>query len=425
MTITISLPTFHDGQINVFRNRGRLNAVRCGRRWGKTKMMVTLAADAAAKGKKAGIFTPEHKQLAEPYDESLWILNAIKRRASKNDGTIRTITGGVIDFWTLIDNELAGRGREYDLVLIDEAAFTKDGQMRDIWQKSLRPTMITRPGSSAWAFSTPNGVNTENFFYEICNDPEMDFVQHYAPTDSNPLILPSEIEREREKNHPLVFKQEFLAEFIDWSGVAFFAAEQMLVAGRPVPYPTHCDGVFAVIDTAVKDRRTHDGTAVSFFAVSSAHGPKLVLLDWDIITIEGAFLETWLPTVFDRLETLARETGARTGNLGAWIEDKVSGTILLQQAANRGWPVNAIDGKITAQGKSERAISVSGYYHQGLFKITQHAFDKTTVYKGVSRNHWLSQVTGFRVGTKEDQADDLLDTFTYGLAIALGNQDGY
>jgi hypothetical protein len=30
------------------------------------------------------------------------------------------------------------------------------------------------------------------------------------------------------ENHPLVFKQEYLAEFVDWAGVAFFAIDKML-----------------------------------------------------------------------------------------------------------------------------------------------------------------------------------------------------
>src|ERR1700733_4759656 len=145
MRAILQLPTLLPGQIKVLRNSRRLNAVRCGRRWGKTKMLVTMAADAAINGLKVGLFTPEHKQLQEPYDELLGILKLVIRRASKTDGTIRLLTGGLIDFWALTDNELAGRGREYDLVMIDEAAFTKNVQMLNIWNKSITPTMLTRP----------------------------------------------------------------------------------------------------------------------------------------------------------------------------------------------------------------------------------------------------------------------------------------
>lgn len=388
-------------------------------------MMVTIAADAAAKGKKAGIFTPEHKQFVEPFDEISWALREVKLRGSRQEGVFRTRGGGIVDCWAVTDNELAGRGREYDVVLIDEAAFTKNGQMRGIWEKSIRPTMITRSGARAWAFSTPFGISEDNFFYQICTDPAMEFKEHHAPSSTNPYIPPEELEREKKTNHPLVFQQEFLAEFVDWSGVAFFQIDKMLVEKAPVPYPAMCDTVFAVIDTAVKDQKEHDGTAVSFFALSQHVGTRLVLLDWDIVSIEGASLEHWLPSVITRLQELAPQCRARLGALGVFIEDKASGTILLQQGRNRGWPVHAIDSKLTSLGKSERALNVSGYFWQENFKISDYAYNKTVSYKGVARNHWLSQVTGFRIGSKDGQADDLLDTFTYGLAIGLGNPEGF
>jgi hypothetical protein len=48
-------------------------------------------------------------------------------------------------------------------------------------------------------------------------------------------------------------------------------------------------------------------------------------------------------------------------------------------------------------------------------------------YKRQSRNHLLDQIEHFRVGDnkKSDREDDLLDTFCYGIAIALGNSEGF
>jgi hypothetical protein len=228
-------------------------------------------------------------------------------------------------------------------------------------------------------------------------------------------------------NDPLVYAQEYLAEFVDWSGGAFFSREKLLDQNRPVPYPAHCDGVFAVIDTASKTGTDNDATAVNFLAVDQHFGSlPLFILDWDIVQIEGGTLETWLPTVFRRLEELAGACRARRGSLGAFIEDKNSGTILLQQARRRGMPALAIDSKLAAMGKDERALSVSGYVHRGLVKYTEHAFNKMVVYKRSSRNHLLDQVESFRIGDKQsDREDDLLDTFCYGIALALGNSEGF
>ncbi len=105
--------------------------------------------------------------------------------------------------------------------------------------------------------------------------------------------------------------------------------------------------------------------------------------------------------MFHRLEELAGQCGARHGALGAFIEDKNSGTILLQQAARRNWLAHPIESKLTAMGKDERAISVSGYVYRGNVKYTDYAYNKTTVYKRKSRNHLVEQVESFRIGDKE------------------------
>jgi len=203
-----------------------------------------------------------------------------------------------------------------------------------------------------------------------------------------------------------------------------FDLEKMLVDGLPVPYPSFCDSVYAVIDTAIKDGAKHDGTAVSFYAASQFIGHPVILLDWDIIQIEGSLLEAWLPSVLQRCDDLARECGARFGSSGAFIEDKGSGTILIQQAIRHGLPARAIDSPLTKVGKSERAINISGYVHNEKFKISEHAYNKRTVYKGKERNHWLFQITTFRVGF-DNKNDDLADTFFYGIAISLGDSKGY
>ncbi len=77
------------------------------------------------------------------------------------------------------------------------------------------------------------------------------------------------------------------------------------------------------------------------------------------------------PELFDKKHpspwddfTLSRLCGARHGSIGVWIEDKNSGTILLQQAIRSQWPATAIDSKLTAMGKDERALSVSGYVYR-------------------------------------------------------------
>jgi hypothetical protein len=438
----ISLGTLHEGQMKAYwaLRPHRLKALRCGRRFGKTAFGRTWISQGLIKGATCAWFAPQHMTWSEVFVDLTRRLQPIVDMSSKSSAVIRFKTGARIDFWSL-ENPIAGRSRGYHRVVIDEAAFAKDGDtktdgsMMNMWEGAIKPTLYDY-GGEALVCSNSAGKNPDNFFYNICNDPRFGFTEYHATTMDNP-ILPKrranesveEWMRRREHlqaeliagNDPLVYAQEYLAKFVDWSGVAFFSREKLLNNGVPAPYPQRCDTVFAVIDTASKTGTENDATAVTYFAYTQqALGAPLLILDWDVVQIEGALLEGWLPQVFRRIEELAKQCGARMGSIGAWIEDKNSGTILLQQAQRRGLRAEAIASKLTAMGKDERAIAVSGNVHRGEVKYTDHAFNKVTLYKGRSRNHLVEQVEGFRVGDKKsEREDDLLDTVCYGIALAL------
>lgn len=210
-------------------------------------------------------------------------------------------------------------------------------------------------------------------------------------------------------------------------GGSFFSEASLLEDGLPIATPAPVDTVYAVIDTAVKTGKEHNGTGVTYFSLSKVIQPPLAILDWDLKQIEGADLIVWLVTIFQYLEQLAKETRARMGVAGVWIEDKASGMVLLQQAQKDkryGGLVHALDSKLTAMGKAERAINASPYVHQGQVKITERAYNRTATYKGHTKNHLLAQVLSFRPGHDQGE-DDLLDDFSYGIALGLGNQKGF
>ena len=422
--IEIELPTPHADQIRALSIPGRHKAIRCGRRWGKTLLAETMACEMAIDGKLVGWFAPEYKFLSEAYSDIVEYLQPLIYRSSRMDGVIRLITGGRIDFWSL-DNERAGRSRRYHQVIVDEAAFCKPG-MLEIWRRSIEPTLLDYVGSAVAASNT-NGTDPDNFFYRLCTEPKWGFSEYHAPSANNPYLPLEEIEALRARTHPLVFRQEYLAEFVDFGGESFFTMASLLdEAAQPVEFPRLCDGVFAVIDTAIKDGKEHDGTAVLYCASSMHIGVPLTLLDYDVLQIPGSLLEDWLPGVYRRLEELSRACHAVHGAMGVWIEDKGSGTILLQQARRRGWMARPIESKLTDLGKDARAINVSGYVHRGMVKLSRTAYDRVMIFKEVSRNHLIGQVVGYRVGIDAGHgSDDLLDCFTYATAIALGDAKGF
>jgi len=423
--VKVRLPTLHAGQEKAYSQLSRYHALRCGRRWGKSTFGSILAEDGILHSELTGFFAPDYKRLTEIMVEVADTLQPIRKFPSGGKDVIRGITGGRIDFWTLED-ENAGRSRKYHRVIIDEAAFAKPNMM-DIWNKSIKPTLLDYRGH-ATVLSNTNGAVPDQFFYEICNDPKHGFEVYHAPSHQNPLLPREDLEAWATTMHPLVYQQEILAEFVDWSGVAFFAKDKFLGPdGQGVVPRTPLDYVFAVVDTALKTGKDNDATAVIYFGYSSIWPTPLYILDWDIQQIEGALLERWLPSVFVKLDSYTKELKCRQGSIGALIEDKGSGTVLLQQAQHRKWPAHAIPETMTALGKDERALNVSGHHWQGKCKLTPHAYDKVVNYKEKTQNHLLLQVCGFKIGDKDaaKRADDLLDCYCYGMCSALGNADGF
>ncbi|WP_070105599.1 hypothetical protein [Burkholderia plantarii] len=420
----VTLDKLHSKQGEIGRafNESRRVVIRCGRRFGKTTLLERCASKWAYNGLRVGWFGPTYKLNLPTYKRILRTVTPVVYSKSKIDQVIELNSGGCVEFWTLQDED-AGRSRFYDRVIIDEGSLVKTG-LRSIWEQAIAPTLLDRKGHAIMA-GTPKGIDPDNFFYEACTDKSLGWQEFHAPTAANPMLDPEAVAKLKDEYPALVYQQEYLADFVDWNGAAFFSESSMLEDGHAVEYPTRCDQVFAVVDTALKDGLEHDGTAVTYFARNKIAGTPLIILDWDVLQIEGALLESWLPTVAQRCEELAAQVGARQGSLGGWIEDKASGIVLLQQAQRRGLPFQAIEEDLVGLGKEGRALSVSGYVHRGEVKISRYAHDKVTNFKGQTRNHLISQVCGFRLGTKTPHHMDLLDTFTYGVAISLGDSEGY
>ncbi len=272
---------------------------------------------------------------------------------------------------------------------------------------------------------TPKGIDDENYFYQACTDKSLGWHEIHAPTSANPTLDPASVAALATEYPPLVYQQEFLANFVDWNGTAFFGELSMLVDGQAVDYPTRCDQVYAVVDTALKDGLQHDATGVTFYAKNLYAGIPLTILDWDLIQIQGDLLDLWMPSVEARLEELAALVHARQGNVGIWVEDKASGIVLIQSSQRKGKKVFPIPQELTSLGKEGRALAVSQHVFQGKVKFSRYAHDKVLNHKGITKNHLVSQVCGFRIGMKTPHLYDLFDTFCYGVAIGLGDTDGF
>lgn len=171
---------------------------------------MNIITEPALNGDPTGYFTPTYKLLKETYSECVRILEPIVKRKSEQE-FIELITGGVIDFWSL-DNQNAGRSRKYKKVVVDEAAFVKD--LWKAWTESIRPTLTDLKGD-AWFFSTPKGKNDFYKLFMRGKQEEPNWKSWQMSTYTNPFIDPNEIDDAKRDLPEIAFSQEYMAEFND------------------------------------------------------------------------------------------------------------------------------------------------------------------------------------------------------------------
>ena len=217
-TIELVLPSLHPAQQRIINEARRFNVLACGRRFGKTTLGIDLVIDKALDGYPVGWFSPTYKMLGEVWKEIIETTKQLQTRVAKQEHRIELLTGGVIDCWSL-DAADSVRGRKYARVIVDEAAMVPN--LGDAWQAAIRPTLTDYEGD-AFFLSTPKGIN---FFHECysrgVDGTQPDWAAWHSPTLDNPHIKPTEIEAARQELPEQIFRQEYLAEFLQNSGAVF------------------------------------------------------------------------------------------------------------------------------------------------------------------------------------------------------------
>lgn len=252
----VKLPRLHAAQERVLREARRYNVLACGRRWGKTTLLMDIAINAALEGKRVGWFAPIYALLEEAYIGMRTTLGqAVSSAAQSPHPRLQLWTGGVVEFWTLEDPLKPGRGRAYHMVIIDEAAFAR--RLMEAWEQSISPTLTDYRGV-AWFASTPKGYNA---FYELWRrgqgeDPE--WMSWRMSTAMNPHISREELEARRRAVSAKVWLQEYEAEFVDLGGSVF--QREWIRYGEPPPREKL--RIYQGVDLAISTRQDGDYTAI-------------------------------------------------------------------------------------------------------------------------------------------------------------------
>lgn len=163
-------------------------------------------------------FAPNYKLIVEIWR---WLETALKpvlRRSNATDRRMELITGGVVEFWTLVDAD-AGRGRKYARIVVDEAGLV--GGLMGIWRAAIRPT-LTDLGGDAWFMGTPKGYNDFHTLYQRGGKDE-GWQAWQRSTEDNPHVPALEIAAMRQELGPTISAQEVDALFVEGVGQYFEA----------------------------------------------------------------------------------------------------------------------------------------------------------------------------------------------------------
>jgi hypothetical protein len=408
--------------------RARRVALVCGRRWGKSTVIVTLAVDYVLTGRSVGIFAPTFRFLKPLIDAIVLALAPLPGLSvNRSLGEIRLEGGGAIDFWSVDVTGRAARGRKYHLVLVDESAHD-EGYLKDTLEAAIMPATLDYKGNVVLA-STPNGL--EGAFWEAANMPERGYVVHHAPTSANPHLPPDEIAYLRSTLRPEIASQELDALFVDTGGATIFPLHALLIDGEPHRDDFQCDYLGLAIDSnSGKGGPDRDGCAAVIFALTmpsvmqgSVAGARVVLLDWDIQSLAQGGVAPWLTNVRERTMTWFHRLKPLRGLPQAHIEPAGNGYAIIEAARAQGFAPHEIDAKYVTLGKDGRALAVEPHATGGRVKLSRSALDRRTNYRGVVANHLVRQVTGFRAFDKDAyrREDDLFDAAMYAVLVSLGD----
>lgn len=196
-------------------------AVKPGRQVGKTETGGAIGADAALTGSDVMILGPFEDTVSEMMEAARNHLTRCEEKFSEAGYTLGTeqrnktdwkfANGGRLRARTVGTDGTQIRGKNPDVVLVDEAAYIPDG----IFQEVIEPFFSTHDSYEYYLFSTPAGKS--GYFYEKVTQDESFYSPHW-PSEISPLISDEWLAEKREELDSQTYAQEYLGEFVDAAG---------------------------------------------------------------------------------------------------------------------------------------------------------------------------------------------------------------
>jgi len=243
----VILYTPHQNQIKIHQ---AINNTPCkyftldiGRQFGKSMLAQNQAVDFMInKGWSGAWVSPTYKQAKKVSDELDANFEGLFQY-NKSELTMKTPNGAQMQFFSSerYDNI---RGFTFDFLIIDEAAH----QAEEAWTEVLRATVLVK-GKKVLFVSTPKGKNWFHTMYQLGKTDD-NYTSFKFSSYDNPLIDPKEIDAARQTLPEHIFKQEYLAEFLDNGSGVFINIDECIGKGKPT------SNYFAGIDLGRADDYT-------------------------------------------------------------------------------------------------------------------------------------------------------------------------
>ena len=185
-------------------------ALNIGRQFGKTLLGINQLLYWAINdpGCKIAWITPVYKQGKKVFADLERAVRSSGLFEFNKSDLIVSGFGSTIEFFSgeRPDNI---RGNTFNYMIVDEMAFTRP----ELWDEVLSATVMVK-GKKVIFISTPKG---RNHFHRICMQPNYDdrYAYFHFSSFDNPMIDPQELHERKRSLPDHIFRQEYMAEFID------------------------------------------------------------------------------------------------------------------------------------------------------------------------------------------------------------------
>ena len=358
----------------------RLLMVTTGRRSGKSDFLTRFALlwrRGVLFGGSIAFCGPSEEHVAGPRDwVRTWMADSITGPNPQGDG-YSFGTGGTMAFVSLAPGKVAAlRGRELNLVIIDEAAYLKRNLL-NLLEANIMPTLSLSEGPVLLA-STPKGVG--NDYHTLWNRAGQEGKRFGGMSLLNPNFTQREWDYRRKRMPSLIFAQEYKGEFVNLAG-ALLKPDQIR-HGVPPPLEEFETVVFG-LDLALETKESNDYSAL---CVTGLHEGRIWVL----------FGRRWRLKWEETVQLLKQYHDAWQPAL-AFIESVAFGQVAVRDLVKAGLELHAL--KIT-KAKELRFLSMQTLYALGM------------VWHAETLDQECEQEV---LSFPEGEHDDFSDALTYGV----------